>query len=126
MQKIQIVFADFEMQQDTVSRAQPVITVTPTLELTNPNDIEVTFVKLEMELRGSPELVQLEQRRWAGGQEDSGRRERSSIARTSSRPCAAQAAQSSSARSSFRVERSSVRPMAPFPRASCSSRSTAD
>ena len=64
LQKMQIVFADFEMQQDTVSRAQPVITVTPTLEVTNPNDIEVTFVKLEMEIRGSPELVQLEQRTW--------------------------------------------------------------
>jgi hypothetical protein len=64
LQKIEIRFTDFEMQQDTVSRAQPVITVTPVLELTNPNDIPVTFVKVEVDLKGSPELVQLDRNTW--------------------------------------------------------------
>jgi hypothetical protein len=64
LQKIEIHFADFEMQQDTVSRAQPVITVTPVLELTNPNDVPVTFVKLDLEIRGEEELVQLDRNTW--------------------------------------------------------------
>jgi hypothetical protein len=67
LQKIQVRFADFETQQDTVSRAQPVITVTPVLEFTNPNDVPVTLVKLDLELRGDPALVQIDRNNWPIG-----------------------------------------------------------
>lgn len=60
LEDLEIEFIDLEMQQGQVSRAQPVLTVTPVLRLTNPNDVPVTFVKVEMQLRGVGELVQLD------------------------------------------------------------------
>jgi hypothetical protein len=69
LQDVQIVFSDFELQQGEVSRAQPVITVTPTLELTNPNDVPVTLDRIELQLKGPPELIQIDQRVFTVGRE---------------------------------------------------------
>ncbi len=61
---IEITFSGFELSQQMVSRAQPFLFLTPTLEFFNPNDRSVKLTRYDIEIGGSDQLVQLDHRSW--------------------------------------------------------------